>query len=112
MLARDKRIKELVKHETSKIGPHKHRGAYQKCKSMPGVAKKNPVLPTNDTGLDKSSPPYASAYPIDQKASAPPALSSKFHRRTFATFFSRIDPARSMANPTCMKKTRAPAKRR
>ena len=56
-------------------------------------------LPANVTGPPGVSPPYAIANPIDQKARAPPALSSKFHRRTFATFFSRIDPARMYFTP-------------
>jgi hypothetical protein len=28
------------------------------------------------------SPPYAKAYPTDQKANPPPALSNKFHNNT------------------------------
>lgn len=86
--------------------------------------KKKPVLPINVFPLAGSSPPYANAKPTDQKPNAPmaveektykfkssqksrlidhpnspPAESSKFQRRTFFTFFSRIEPAQSMAKP-------------
>ncbi len=44
-----------------------------------------------------------------QNPKAPPAESRRFQRSTFLTFFSLMDPAQSIAKPTCMKKTRAPA---
>ena len=41
---------------------------------------------------------------------APPHASKRFLSITFWTFFDRMDPAHSMANPVCIKKTRVAAK--
>jgi hypothetical protein len=59
-----------------------------------------------------SSPPYAKAYPVAQKARPPPQESKRFHKITFLTFFARIDPAQSIAKPVCIKYTRAPYKKK
>ena len=50
---------------------------------MVSFCMKKPRVPTKVVvPVPFKSPPYAKAYPTDQKANPPPALSNKFHSNT------------------------------
>jgi hypothetical protein len=67
--------------------------------------RKNMSLPM------KSPPPgpKAKAKPTAKKAMMPMSASERFLAKMLTTFFERVNPASTSANPACMKNTRQPA---
>ena len=62
--------------------------------------------PMKEFGVCPSVMPNAKPYPNKNQANAPTHASRTFLIKMFFVFLLRTDPAQSMANPACMKKTK------
>jgi hypothetical protein len=75
--------------------------------SLPGAKslRKKPDVPNQPVEVV----PNMSPNPMAQKVMEPMEKSMRFFIKMFTAFLARVNPASTMANPTCMKKTSAAA---
>ena len=87
--------------QNTKLNTNKDQSVCWKSNSGPFVKSIHPMIPA------PVSFPNMIEYPKSKKATVPKQKSIKFFIMIFPAFFRLVNPASTIANPACMKKTSA-----